>query len=222
MNYNWDSLNKKTYNNRVGHYKFRRQFKFIVDHGANHAEKVLDIAGGSGRMAIPLLKYTKDITVVDIKPVAIQILNERNKEIKTICGNFTDLDFQSKFSLILCIEAIGQFENWDHFFKKVDSILTEDGRFIFTFTNPNSWRYFLRRLKHWNDSHRGYNLNELKQLLKSNNFEIEHMKGFNWVPLPLYSNSRLVLFFEFMEKIFRLDKWYSQSPWLLISIKKVK
>jgi len=220
IEYNWDSLNKKTYNNRVGHYKFRRQFQFIIKNGKNHCDKVLDIAGGSGRIAIPLLEYSSKITVLDIKPNAIKILKKRNSDINTICDNFMKAEFQEIFSLILCIEAIGAFNDWEEFFSKINTLLTDDGRFIFTYTNPKSWRFSLRKIMHWNDPNKGVQLKELTKILNKFNFEIENMEGFNWMPLPLYSNSRLVYFFEFIEKIFNLKSWYSQSPWLLISIKK--
>ncbi len=221
IDYNWDSLNKKTYNNRIGQYKFKRQFQFILKNGKNHYGKILDIAGGSGRIAIPLLEYSKNITVLDIKPNAIQILKKRNSDINTICNDFIKTEFQEMFSLILCIEAIGCFTNWEEVFSKINTLLTDDGRFIFTYTNPNSWRFSLRRIIHFNDSYKGIKFNELTKMLTKYNFEIEDMEGFNWIPLPLYSNSRLVYFFEFIEKIFKLKNWYSQSPWLLLSIKKI-
>jgi len=103
-------------------------------------------------------------------------------------------------------------------------LLTDDGKLILTYTNPDSWRYFLRKLKHWRNGPLKYNhikLNELNHILQKYNLEINNMSGFNWLPLPLTSNSRLVLFFGLIEKVFRLDKWYSQSPWILMSIKKV-
>jgi len=220
IDYNWDSLNKKTYNNRVGHYKFRRQFKFILKNGKDHYDKILDIAGGSGRIAIPLLEYSKKITVLDIKPNAIKILKNRNSDINTICNDFIKTEFQEMFSLILCIEAIGCFTDWEEVFKKINTLLTDDGRFIFTYTNPNSWRFFFRRIIHLNDSYKGVKFNELQKSLTKHNFEIEDIEGFNWMPLPLYSNSRLVYLFEFIERVFKLKNWYSQSPWLLLSIKK--
>jgi hypothetical protein len=63
-------------------------------------------------------------------------------------------------------------------------------------------------------------LNDLKKLLDKSGFEISKMEGMNWIPFPLASNSKFVTFFEYLEKTFKLDKWISQSPWILISIKK--
>src|ERR1035437_10820125 len=98
MSYNWDYLDRKSYNNRTGHYKFRREFEFITNNGQNHFDKILDIAGGSGRFAIPLSNFSKNITVIDVNPTAIQILSERKQDINSICGEFIKTDIHDTFS----------------------------------------------------------------------------------------------------------------------------
>lgn len=223
MDYNWDYLDKKAYNNKVGHYKFRSQFKFIKENGEKYLEKILDIAGGSGRLILPLFKFSKNITVLDLNPYALQLLKERESNIKIIHGDFRKIEMNDQYSLILCIEAIGNFQDWESFFNKVSKLLLNESRFIFTYTNPKSWRFFLRKLKHWKKGYYPYKemeLSELKVLLDKCNFEIVKMEGMNWIPLPLSSNSKLVAIFEYIEKILNLKNWYSQSPWLLISVKK--
>jgi len=64
-------------------------------------------------------------------------------------------------------------------------------------------------------------LDELKTILNTCNFEIENMEGMNWIPLPLGSNSIFVSVFEKIEQVFGLWKWYSQSPWILFSVKRI-
>jgi len=226
MEYIWDYLGKGAYNNRVGRYKFKRQHEFIIKNGEKYFDKILDVAGGSGRFALPLRKYTKNITVIDINTSALELLKERaDGRIEIIIGDFMETEFKNVFSLILCIEALGYFPNWEDFFNKVNKLLKTDGRFIFLYTNPNSWRFFLRKIKHWKKGFHQYKemeFSELKTLLQKCNFDIEKMDGMNWIPLPLTSNNIFVSFFEFTEKIFKLNNWYSQSPWLLISVKKSK
>jgi len=223
MGYNWDYLDKKAYNNKVGHYKFRRQYKFILDYGKTHFDKILDIAGGSGRFALPLLDYSKNITVIDLNPSALQLLRDRDNNIEILNADFTTKKIQDIFSFILCIEAIGYFQNWEVFFNKVNTLLKDDGRFVFLYTNPDSWRFFLRKIKHRKNGFHPYKemeLSELKSTLNKCNFEIEKMEGMNWIPLSLSSNSIFVSFFVFIEKLFNLKNWYAQSPWILISVKK--
>jgi 2-polyprenyl-3-methyl-5-hydroxy-6-metoxy-1,4-benzoquinol methylase len=223
MSYNWDYLDEKAYNNKVGRYKFRRQFNFITDNANGNFDNILDIAGGSGRLAIPLCDYSNKITVIDLNQDALELLSIREQRIRLINNDFNSLEISEKFSLIICIEAIGYFDDWKMFFDKISTIITENGRFIFTYTNPLSWRFFLRRLKHLKTGSHSYNdmkLNDLKEILDKSGFEIKKMEGMNWIPFPLASNSILVTFFEYLEKTLKLDKWIRQSPWILISINK--
>jgi len=224
MDYNWDYLDPKSYNNRVGQYKFRREFEFIINNAKNNFDKVLDIAGGSGRFALSLRDYSKEITVIDINQTAIQMLRERDKNINAICGEFIKTEIREEFSAIICIEALGYFDNLESFFTKTNSLLISDGRLILQYNNPRSWRFLLRKLKHRKNGYYPYHeieIKELTEILSECNLEIENMTGMNWVPLPLSSNSILVYFFARIEKFLRLDKWYSQSPWILMSIKKM-
>ena len=156
MSYNWDYLDKRAYNNKVGCYKFRREFNFIVENGKDNFNKILDIAGGSGRFAIPLCEYSGQITALDINQEALKLLKDREDSIETIQADFSVVELTDLYSLILCIEAIGYFQNLEVFFSKVNKILTDDGRFIFTYTNPNSWRFYLRKLKHWKNGYHPY------------------------------------------------------------------
>jgi SAM-dependent methyltransferase len=223
MQYQWDFSNKRTYNNRVGKYKFRHQFEFILKNAQNKFENILDVAGGSGRFALPLYEYSKNIKVVDIDEEALNVLSTRNSNIKTLQGDFIELEITEIFSFILCIEALGYFDDLDKFFAKIHTLLSDNGRFVFMYNNPGSWRFILRKIRHIRKGPHPYKevpLNELKSILLRHSFEIVDMKGMNWMPLPLSSNSRFVYLFEFFEKWLGLSKWYSQSPWLLISIKK--
>jgi SAM-dependent methyltransferase len=224
MTYVWDFQDKNAYNNRSGNYKTEVQLRFILDNLENKTEKILDIAGGAGRFAIPLLEYSKDITVLDINETAIKILNGRNSRISTICGDFIETEIKKTFSLILCIEALGYFKNWEDYFQKIYSLMDKNGRFIFTYTNPSSWRFFLRNVKRHittTNSYTEMDLKDFKKLLAKCGLEIEVMEGMNWMPLPMRSNSVFVGPLAFTERAFKLNKWYSQSPWLLMSVKKI-
>lgn len=223
ISYNWDYLDINAYFNRAGQYKTKRQYQFIIETEVKMFDKILDIAGGSGRFALPLCAYSDNITVVDLNPHALQLLKERDSSINTINIDFRKFFTTDTFSLLLCIEGIGYFENWEEFFNKVNSLLMKDGRFIFSYTNPKSWRFLLRKIRHWKNGHYPYKemeMDELLTLLKRCNLEIDRMEGMNWIPLSVTSNSIFVSFFEFIEKIFKLKNWHSQSPWLLISVKK--
>ncbi|GAB3961731.1 hypothetical protein GCM10028805_61280 [Spirosoma harenae] len=223
MGYTWDYLYSTAYNNRTGRYKSRKQLQFILDNLNDNSTDILDVAGGSGRFAIPLLNYSNTITVIDINENAIEILKSRSQKINVVCNDFLNEKFNNKYSSIICIEAVCYFEDIKFFFKKIHSLLNEDGKIVFTYTNTSSWRYFMRRVKGWVSDESSYSdvsINELKSILADCQLEIDAMEGMNWIPLPLTSNSILVDFFVLIEEKLNLKRWKSQSPWLLISAKK--
>lgn len=104
-------------------------------------------------------------------------------------------------------------------------MLSPNGSFVFTFNNHASWRFWLRSLKHWKMGTHPYpyheiDLKALRTLLDKCNLQIDDVSGMYWMPLSRTSNSCLVSVFETIEKIFRLEKWYAQSPMILISVKQ--
>ncbi|GAB3693418.1 hypothetical protein GCM10027592_13270 [Spirosoma flavus] len=222
--YSWDYLYSNAYNNRTGRYKSKTQLNFIIKHLNRKPLRILDVAGGSGRFAIPLLNYSSDITVVDINQNAIDILKSRNEKISAICTDFMKAEFNKTYSSIVCIEALCYFPNIQEVISKMNKLLDDNGNIIFTYTNTDSWRYWLRKLKALAGGESSYydvNLTELKKILNDCQFEIEAVEGMNWIPLPLTSNNILVDFFVFLEQKLNLKNWQSQSPWLLISAKKI-
>ncbi|WP_080055449.1 class I SAM-dependent methyltransferase [Spirosoma aerolatum] len=220
MEYVWDMLNTKTYNNPYGRYKFAKQYSFILSQFDNR-KNILDIAGGSGRYAIPLFSETKDITVVDINKYALELLKNREPEIYSIEGDFMEVSLPNKYSLILCIEALSYFRNYNLFFKKINTLLDENGTFVFLMVNPQSWRYTLRRFNKGRTDYGEISYENIKLILKKNNLKIKSVKGFNWMPFPLsMSNALLIKTFSFLEHLLGFEKWISQSPWLLVSVTK--
>jgi 2-polyprenyl-3-methyl-5-hydroxy-6-metoxy-1,4-benzoquinol methylase len=223
MGYQWDRFDVKSYNNKVGKYKFSRIWEFINQYPISEKDNVLDIAGGSGRFAIPLFEKTGNITVLDVNREAIDILKKYNENIRTINADFNKINIEEKFSIVLCIEALNVFPDTSAFFDKVNDLLSVNGRFIFTYSNPQSWRFYMRKvMRHWKGytSYYETNYKTLFNLLENKGWVVEKVDGMNWIPLKLSSNSIWVDFFIKIERIFRLNRWLSQSPWLLISVRK--
>ncbi len=62
------------------------------------------------------------------------LLKVRNSKINSIHSDFMSFEINNTYSLVMCIEALGYFDNWNDFFIKIFSVLKDDGRFIFTHT----------------------------------------------------------------------------------------
>ncbi len=223
MAYQWDPESPTGYNNKSGQYKYRKEFGFILRHCPPGNTSLLDIAGGAGRMCIPLKNHFNSIHVTDLSAEALELLKKKEPGIKTTAGDFMTLQFNQQYSYVFCIEALGYFEDTAAFLQKVSGLVEKNGYFIFTYTNPGSWRFILRTIKSGLKDTSNYtdmNFSQFILLLQQNNFEIQDMEGMNWMPLPMHANGFLVTFFDSIERVFGLSKWISQSPWILICVKK--
>lgn len=221
MQHTTDDRYLEPYNSKYGQYKFEKQFSFISKY-LKQTDRVLDIAGGSGRFALPLFSRCQELTVIDISSDALQLILDQNPSIQVISGDFLTAKIQSSYSLIICIEALGHFQDYDKFFEKVSTLLKPNGLFLFTTVNPRSWRSYLRRF----NKRRSIELNdrptdEVIQLLRKHHFNVKDVCGFNWIPIPIFlSQSPLVKVFALLERIFSAHTWIAQSPWLLFAVQK--
>ena len=220
QDYQWDIKNPNGYNNKSGIYKTKIELDFILKYINKGQKAILDMGGGSGRFALPLLNLGHDVTVVDLNAEAIKICSERGIN-KAFCRDIRDV-LPDKFDVVIAIELFlvtTPSEVFDAAYKQ----LKQDGIFIFVGTNKKSWRYKLHNLRKVKAKNYGeFTGKEYKKLLKSSNFEIIKMKGFNWMPFRVNSDNRLIPFFAFIEKALKLNYWINQSPWLLVACRKTE
>lgn len=217
--YLWDQNNPTGYFNRMGFYKTKVELDFILTHVLKKDSHILDLGGGSGRFAIPLMKLGHDVTVVDLDNDAIQLCKARGVE-KAYCNDIRNINLPL-FDVVLAIELFLVTTPQD-VMNVVNNQLKENGIFIFVATNKLSWRYKLHSLRKKKTKNLGeFSLSEYKDMITNKGFEIIDIKGFNWMPFRVNSNSILIPFFTLIESLFRLNKWLGQSPWLLFACRKI-
>ena len=106
----------------------------------NKVEKVLDAAGGDGRIAIPLAKKGYEVTNLDVSADLIKSMSKKTKEVNGVVGDIRNLPFKD-----------GEFEgimyNWHVFcdilgnkgkqkvFQEAHRVLKKDG--VISFDIPN-------------------------------------------------------------------------------------
>lgn len=223
--YYWDIQNSATYNNKMGRYKTKCEYDFI-NQFLQSPKKILDIGGGSGRFALPLKEHGHDVTVIDLNENALTLLKMRDPLMNCVHADFIEWEFNNKkhFDIVLAIEVLLYIKDWHSFFLKVHKLLSDNGIFIFTATNKNSWRTILQKIKDRNQPDYNYSIYSIKtykKIISDSNFLIEKKCGFLWIPCKISSNSKFVDFFAWVEKKYGLGKFIFQSPWLIFAVKKV-
>jgi 2-polyprenyl-3-methyl-5-hydroxy-6-metoxy-1,4-benzoquinol methylase len=178
----------------------------------------LDLGGGSGRFALPLVKEGYDVTVVDLDSNAIELCKKRGVP-KSYCIDIRD--FKSiDFDIVLAIELF-LVTSPKVVLEVASRKLSKNGLLIFTATNKDSWRYKLHNLKTNKSKNYGeLSVSEFQNLITESGFSIIDIKGFNWMPFKVNSNNILIPLISKLESFFRLYKWLGQSPWILFAVKK--
>ncbi|MFZ2445290.1 MAG: class I SAM-dependent methyltransferase [Syntrophobacteraceae bacterium] len=204
----------------MGHYKTKLELEFIYKH-LKPGMKILDIGGGSGRFAIPLSNSGHELTLIDINEEAVQLAKTRCDKIDYIVGDFLHTNIDRLFDIAIAIEVLVYAEDLSVAFSKVRDLLVTNGLFIFTAPNRLSWRNAGRRMLSRN-AHKYTEMSpaEYSRIIDTHHFQIESVEGFMWIPCSLSSNSRLVDIFSNLESKFYLNRFLSQSPWLLYAIRR--
>lgn len=216
--YLWDKDNPQGYHNKMGFYKTQVELNFIIEQISKSNSSILDLGGGSGRFALPLMELKHDVTVVDLNKDAIDLCKKRGIE-KAFCADIRTINLP-KFDVLLAIELF-LVTTPQEVLEVAAHHLKENGIFIFVATNKQSWRYKLHSLRKKKSKNLGeFTLDEYKQIANDAGFETVTIKGFNWMPFRVNSNSVLIPFIASVEKLLGLNKWLSQSPWLLFACKK--
>lgn len=216
--YQWDEKNPQGYYNRSGFYKTNVEYEFIKSHISDNHETILDMGGGSGRFALPLIKAGYDVTVVDLDSNAIELCKKKGIT-KSFCIDLRKFDLNG-YDIILAIEVFS-IASPHEVLKIANQKLVANGIFIFTGSNKKSWRYKLHKL-HANrsENYGELTINEYKNLILENGFKIIEIKGFNWMPFKISSDNVLIPIFSKIESFFKLNKWLNQSPYFLFACKK--
>lgn len=98
-------------------------------------QKILDLGAGTGLELIELFKRfpNVNVTAIDISEKMLERLKERDfsDKVKTICGNFFDVDFDDNYDAVISTSALHHFLIVDKgkLYKKVYDSLKKGGVF---------------------------------------------------------------------------------------------
>jgi hypothetical protein len=140
--------------------------------------------------------------------------------LKTLPGDFLSVGVSEQFDCALAMECLDKMP-FCQAIARVHTLLKPRGIFIFTVLNSASWRFAARRIlgrapkKEFVMKTQYY-----LDACGAAGFEILALRGLMWMPVAVNSNSFLVPVFEHIERFFQLSSIYSQSPWLLIAVRR--
>lgn len=216
--YYWDEFHGVN-NTAIGRYLTGRELDFIENFLDRHAVKdCLELGCGSGRLSVPVYrKYKFNITGVDIDPVPLKLLNERQPKIKTKKADLSQpLPFaDNSFDFILAIEFLDYLTDLDAFFQECHRVLKPHGHILFTSGNAQSYKSWLQKRFGRHQGRYLFNTRDITNSLGRAGFEIGQIKGYNWLPLRRESNSFLVPLFSHIETSLGLEKIPNISPWII-------
>jgi 2-polyprenyl-3-methyl-5-hydroxy-6-metoxy-1,4-benzoquinol methylase len=198
------------------------QYEFIHAHFPPAPARVLDLAGGSGRFALPLLRDGYDVTVNDINPASLRLLQKRCADLPVSLwpGDFLQVNIPGQFDSALAMECLENLP-FEQALSRVRDLLKPGGVFVFTGLNSGSWRFLARKmLGRARAGEHVMNMREYCATCDKLGFEVVAIRGLMWTPFAVTSNSPLVPMFANLERVLGLTKIHSQSPWLLIMARR--
>jgi len=220
--YYWDIINKT----KMGGYLTRKERElidsFIED---NIITTCLDVACGSGRFSIPISQHGINVVAIDYDFVPLRKLKAKNgseASVQICRGDANMLPFKkSSFDCIVSIEAFDYLDA-KNYLKQCNELLKINGYLIFTSANNNSYKKFFHQILYKQKTFYRYNFHDIVFILEKVGFKVEKCTGYNWIPFKRNSNSILIGFFEFLEKILLLGHFSTISPWVFFVAKKIE
>ncbi len=195
--------------------------------------RLVDLSGGSGRIAVPLAQQGYDVTVTDVSIVPLRRLRQKNRSLNVELTDPTApvIPFaDASFDAALCIQVpffVEDGRNW--FFREAQRIVRPGGWLIVTSTNRLSYKGLLRRLllvtgrmepQSWHRFEYVSTPDELEMRLQRAGFIVKQHMGYNWAPTLRFSDTGLLPLYTAIEKFARLDRLPALSPWIITSAQR--
>ena len=173
-------------------------------------------------MALPLHNAGLNVVALEKDPVAVGAFQRRSNGIPLVMGDVLCLPFaDGTFDSLVAIQC---FEYFDHhqFLQESNRVVCNGGLLIFDALNRHSYKWPLKILSARTLELPSANLScrEILRATIDHGFDIQAVRGYNWVPFTRHSDSALVDVTALVEQTLRLGRYYSISPKILVSAKK--
>ncbi len=206
---------EKAAKTRMGKYLTRIETDFIFKSiNPEKTRLVLDVGAEAGRFSLLASGTKAQVIGIDIDSYGLKRLKLKNKDINVVQGDARKTPLKAEvFDAIFMIEVLDYISELDEALAESHRTLKVDAPLVLSFGNKSSLKSKLRELRGKSYMH---SYHDVMLRLSKAGFAVVKKKGYSWVPFGRMSESRLVPFLAFIERIFGLRRIPSLSPWVLV------
>ena len=102
--------------------------EILAEGGIRQGVKVLDIACGTGVLFPDYLSLGAEITGIDISENMVKAAKEKFPEVRVICGDAAEYNFEDEFDAVMIYNAFPHFTEPEKLIKNLSGSLKEKGR----------------------------------------------------------------------------------------------
>lgn len=179
-----------------------------------HPQMVMDIGAETGKFSLLASEKNATVISIDIDSNGLKRLRRQNKNIEVIQADARKIPLKTEvFDAIFMIEVLDYISEGDEVFGECHRTLKLGGFFIFSFGNKSSFKQRIKELqgKSYTHSYKG-----VMQWLSRAGFIVKRTLGFNWGLFGRISENRLIPLSVGLERLLRLRRLPSLSPWVLV------
>ena len=220
---------------QMGHYltAFEEDFISRCLQGKDTIHHILDVGGGTGRIAIPLHNKGYQVTVTEIHPLALHRLKVHCSDIDSVLTGKRTPGWSIKDSAVDCVLAIQvHVVFFDWFWSECRRVLKPGGIVILTASNSSSYRGLFHKLgeslqptllkgEKYRWRFGGYypmSTRAFIQKFEEEGFRLRRALGYKWTPAGQDSDLFLVPLFMKIERKLNLGRFIFQSPSVIYEV----
>jgi len=147
----WDK-NAILYDNFIEreHGELYKKVRKVFGTYVKRKQKVLDVATGTGDIALTLAKRSKDVTGIDISTKMINVADSRtSKNPKFLIGDVHELEFErGEFDLVTCCNGLYVFSDPEQALCEMRRVLSSGGKLVSVTFAYGDWE-FSQKMQMW-------------------------------------------------------------------------
>ena len=206
---------EKAARTRMGKYLTRLETSFILDSiNPSKTHIVIDVGAEAGRFSLMSTNSKATVIGIDIDSYSLRRLKQKNKDVAVIQADARKIPLKNAtFDAVFMIEVLDYIPELTEALSECSRILHPNSPLILSFGNQASLKAKLRELRGKSYMH---SYGQVMKCLLQTGFTVKRKMGYSWLPFGRMSNNRLVPFLAGLERLLRLKRIPSLSPWVIV------